>query len=875
MARIPAAANVPQVGGVSDPGLRVPNFGGDLGRGLEGLGRQIQVKARDIQQKKQRAEDLRFGADYERVVRERVAKTMLDFRGQEVETGFADRVNTAVTAATREELERLRQSGYSPSEEATARASVWATGLASTTFVTALTDEHNAKVIAAGESLVAGMDAMVNELQSAPSRAFLEGTLEGLQEKLDAAQGLLPPDKITKLGEEYRNFAYASYVRGLVQEKKTGEARSALMTDAANELLAPAEKARLLNVVSQEEEQRRREARAELRAQQGDAAREVSSILRDAWWTVEHGAQPNLRGIADVLPLLPPAMQETVRAQLTTINKVQERYSNFSTQPRAVRDSELARLTQQAEDNPTSREDLEVVRGLQRIHHNLSVREDAAVNRVDRAVKRAVSVITDPTSVGSTADRTELLAAVEALPAAMRPAGEAQINVLSAQEEVLRSFYLGSDAARATTLAQTRASLEEGGMTPEEQTFLDLLKDFDAERRETDARDATRTAVLAGDSPDVPPEFSLSEEYWEPMATLIVASVARSGEAAQNVPRPAVEGMKHILESGAVDEQQLLMDRIASLSDEPRRAVIRSLGRDLQSHHNVVMEFPRASQLILAAAKADTKGTPAIPREELVTLVGDAVGAAFSGHGGLYSDFLDTVGKVLAYRYVTKGVPADPVAAAEEVVQSIVSGRIVEVNDDRVLVSPDLAETPRHPTSALLRERLPLFEDTVTMDQVVVPLLRPGEAPPPPNATFLGVYRGDPQSPDGVEQIPWREFVSSRLRPDPVGPDVFTPMIDGSLGESYAMARYRVIDEQGGFRDMFFPAGLSLRKALELEPGKKITPPSDQTLDTSPEALGQASDDELIRLLETAIRRGATGAERDIILEIRKRRGGQ
>jgi len=66
-----------------------------------------------------------------------------------------------------------------------------------------------------------------------------------------------------------------------------------------------------------------------------------------------------------------------------------------------------------------------------------------------------------------------------------------------------------------------------------------------------------------------------------------------------------------------------------------------------------------------------------------------------------------------------------------------------------------------------------------------------------------------------------------------------------------------------------------LRKALELEPGKKITPPSDQTLDTSPEALGQASDDELIRLLETAIRRGATGAERDIILEIRKRRGGQ
>lgn len=291
MARIPTAANVAQAPSVRDPGVRVPAIGQEVARGLLDVGSGLSALA----EKQQVAEDRRFLADFDSAVRTRTAETVLQFEGQQESSDYSARVTEAVQGIGPSVLQEFESQGYTPSQDARVRAETGFTGLLTTTRVSAITDQHNAKVAAALRGIQNNADVHLNTLMSNPSRETLDATREVLTETFDAAEGLADPDVLARLRDEYQGGAYKSYVSGLISKGQLGLARQELATDEANEALDPNDKARLQNELE-------RESRAFV-------ARKSNEV------------QQTLKGVESVVGVAPPstAMIDAAQAQIDSL----------------------------------------------------------------------------------------------------------------------------------------------------------------------------------------------------------------------------------------------------------------------------------------------------------------------------------------------------------------------------------------------------------------------------------------------------------------------------------------------------------------------------------------------------------------------------
>lgn len=248
MARIPTAANVAQAPSPRDPGVSVPAVGQEIARGIQGLGQGF---AR-IAEKQQVAEDRRFLADFDSEVRTRAAETVLEFEGQQESSDYAAKVEEAVGRIGPSVLQEFESRGYTPSQDARVRAEVGFTGLLTNTRVSAITDQHNAKVAAALRGIQNNADVQLNTLMDAPSRANLEATRSALEETFDAAEGMADPDVLARMRGKYHGEAFKTYVSGLISKGQLGLARQELSSDEANDGLDPNDKARLRNELERE-----------------------------------------------------------------------------------------------------------------------------------------------------------------------------------------------------------------------------------------------------------------------------------------------------------------------------------------------------------------------------------------------------------------------------------------------------------------------------------------------------------------------------------------------------------------------------------------------------------------------------------------------
>lgn len=306
MARIPTAANVAQAPSVRDPGVRVPAIGQEVARGLMDVGRGLSALA----EKQQMAEDRRFLADFDSAVRTRTAETVLQFEGQQESSDYSARVTEAVQGIGTSVLQEFEAQGYTPSQDARVRAETGFTGLLTNTRVSAITDQHNAKVAAALRGIQSNADVHLNTLMSNPSREALDATRDLLTETFDAAEGLANPDVLARLRDEYQGGAYKSYVSGLISKGQLGLARQELATDEANEALDPNDKARLQN-----------ELERESRAFVAQKASEVQQALKGIETVV--GVAPPSTAMIDAaqaqIDSLPPSMRAPAQARLDAL----------------------------------------------------------------------------------------------------------------------------------------------------------------------------------------------------------------------------------------------------------------------------------------------------------------------------------------------------------------------------------------------------------------------------------------------------------------------------------------------------------------------------------------------------------------------------
>lgn len=306
MARIPTAANVAQAPSLRDPGVSVPAVGQEVARGVAAVGTGLT----QIAEKQQLAEDRRFLADFDSEARTRAAEAVLQFEGQQESSTYAAQVEQAVQQIGPSIFKEFESRGYTPSQDARTRAEVGFTGLLTNTRVSAITDQHNAKVAAALRGIQNNADVQLNLLVDRPSRENLAAVRESLQETFDQAEGMANPDVLARMRDKYQGEAFKSYVGGLIGQGQLGAARRELASDEANDLLDPNDKLRLKNEL--EREGRAFVARAEqsVRASFG-ALEDVVGYTTPSTEMVE-GAQAQVNA-------LPPSLRAPYQARLDAI----------------------------------------------------------------------------------------------------------------------------------------------------------------------------------------------------------------------------------------------------------------------------------------------------------------------------------------------------------------------------------------------------------------------------------------------------------------------------------------------------------------------------------------------------------------------------
>lgn len=329
MARIPDARNIPQTPSARDPGLNIPDQSAAFS-GLTQLGEQVQAKAADIQQKKQRAEDIRFAAAYDKEVRKRVAEKVLEFSGQEAETGYAERVSQSVDFIGNTVYQEMTSQGYSPSEETAVRALAGFSNLSSNVQVTALTDEHNAKVEQAVKGVQDQLDFNLNTLLSQPE--LLEMTIEENNDAIDAASDLLSPTQREALKEKYSNFAHATYIRGLTDKNQFSRARSELASERFNQELNPDTKSKLLDEIDRAELRAQRQAEIAFNKEQRRIEKLITQFNREFEGRLDiafEGLSPELQGLKDLTNQLPEEIRPQFEARVEGLQTVADNYKGF------------------------------------------------------------------------------------------------------------------------------------------------------------------------------------------------------------------------------------------------------------------------------------------------------------------------------------------------------------------------------------------------------------------------------------------------------------------------------------------------------------------------------------------------------------------
>jgi hypothetical protein len=326
VARIPTAANVGQAPSPRDPGVSVPAVGQEIARGIQDIGRGLGV----IAEKQQIAEDRRFLADYDSEVRTRAAEAVLGLDGQQESSTYASQVEQAVGQLGPLILKDFESRGYTPSQDARTRADVGFTGLLTNTRVSAITDQHNAKVAAALRGIQNNADVQLNLLVDRPSRENLTAVQASLRETFDQAEGMANPDVLARMRDKYEGEAFKSYVGGLIGQEQFGAARRELATAEANDLLDPSDKQRLTHALQVGE-------RAYVRERETDVVRE----LRDAS-EVAGQTTPDMSEVDAAIAKLPPSLQTKYRAKATAIADVGRRNLGYSNLPASEREAALA-----------------------------------------------------------------------------------------------------------------------------------------------------------------------------------------------------------------------------------------------------------------------------------------------------------------------------------------------------------------------------------------------------------------------------------------------------------------------------------------------------------------------------------------------------
>jgi hypothetical protein len=263
-----------------------------------------------LAEKQQVAEDRRFLADYDSEVRTRTAAAVLEHEGQQEHSNYAGMVEQSVSQIGPSVLKEFEGQGYTPSPDARVRAEVGFTGLLTNTRVSAMTDQHNAKVAAALRGIQNNADVHLNVLEGNPSRETLEATQDAIRETLGQAEGLADPDVLARLQDDYQGRAYKSYVAGLITNGRLGAARRELSSDEANEMLDPNDKIRLRDGL--EREARAVTARVERGVQTSlDALTDVAGVTTPSTEMVEAAREQ--------IGSLPPSLQAPYRAKLNAI----------------------------------------------------------------------------------------------------------------------------------------------------------------------------------------------------------------------------------------------------------------------------------------------------------------------------------------------------------------------------------------------------------------------------------------------------------------------------------------------------------------------------------------------------------------------------
>jgi hypothetical protein len=246
-------------------------------------------------------------------------------------------------------LEELQSNGYTPSEDAIARAQAGFTGLATSTYVSAMTDQHNAKVAAALRGIQNNADVHLNVLRDNPTRDALDATKDQLDATFDQAVGLANPDVVATMRDKYKGAAFQNYVSGLVDKGRLSLARQELRSDEANETLDPNDKARLLNQID-----------VKSRAFAAETERMWERTVKDLTITAGYGPlsseqKDTANRVADNLP---PPLRSQAKATIRAIDAQGKATQALTYAPPEVQQAHLADLRAKLYGGGASAEDI-------------------------------------------------------------------------------------------------------------------------------------------------------------------------------------------------------------------------------------------------------------------------------------------------------------------------------------------------------------------------------------------------------------------------------------------------------------------------------------------------------------------------------------
>lgn len=813
MARIPTAANVGQAPSPRDPGVSVPAVGQEIARGIQDIGRGLGV----IAEKQQIAEDRRFLADYDSEVRTRAAEAVLGLDGQQESSTYASQVEQAVGQLGPSILKDFESRGYTPSQDARTRADVGFTGLLTSTRVSAITDQHNAKVAAALRGIQNNADLHVNTLRDNPSQEALTATLGQLDEVFAQAEGMANPSVVAASRDQYRGMAYTAFTEGLISRNRLGEARAVLSTEAANAALDPKTKSALTRQLDTLLRQRANAAKSDAKAL---LAVETGQALDVVLNQVQNNPSPSAvdRGLTEIGAILEGTAGEFTPAQLATLkqtysSKVWSRYvdglvaSGHHTLAEDILQSDPATNTMTASDMDAARNALDRAQAVRQ-------------NQLEGIAKSSVGDVKKLVLGGRRPDTTEAWRDVAQLPEDQQAAFAGQLQAWEMVSQKFADLATRPSADRAKVRADV-VEAQGRPVTPQSAEYyaavLELLDDADAQQRE----DATVLAVRAG----VPPpetDFDLQDpNTYGSTVGLANQTVAMYGLDAQVLPRAAYDSIKQALADGTNAEGYAAIDVLGGLNPPALQAVLGKLGDTASPAIRHAVSLARTNPQLAKALVNASHVDPKLPRPDNKDLLKNpdlnlSGSQAFPGPlQGLFYDSLEAAKSLAASRVLSSGGDASNlVDATVAAFDEMYAGLLVTVNGSKVLLPPELRDTPSSPTVLKVEDTLPRLETPEAQGRVLVPTAQGSPVALPKGAVLKGLFY-----PGTETKVPWSEVASAPLGA-PIAPGVYAPRVDGST-QGHVVGRYTFLSN-GVEVTHDFPVALSLPAVLKERPTNTV-----------------------------------------------------